>query len=514
MASETGFVIEDELKKLPLSPGVYIMRDRDDVVIYVGKAIKLRNRVRSYFRQSTKKSPKIEKMVTHIDHFEYIVCDSEMEALALECNLIKEYAPRYNTMLKDDKAYPYIRVTLEEAYPRILFSHQMRRDRSRYFGPYTNAGAVHRTLDLLHRLYRIRSCRRVLPRDIGKERPCLDLHLGLCDAPCAGKISQEEYGEQVAKAMRFLEGDYDEVTALLQRRMEEAAEKLEYEEAAKQRELLFAVRDLSETQRVTDTGGEDRDIVAIAAEGRDAVVQVFFIREGRMIGRDNFHLAVNPSDTVPELLGDFVKQFYAGTPFIPREIFLQEEIPDAELIAQWLTGARGAKVYLTAPKRGEKAKLMELAKENARTVLEKDRDKIIREKQRTEGAAAELASWLGLEKAGRVEAYDISNISGTGSVGSMVVYEQGRPKRSDYRKFRIKSVQGPDDYASLREVLSRRFERGLAEREAQDANNRRREAEGRAPFVKNGGFSRFPDLHPCCTADRIPQGGFSCFAAP
>ncbi|MBQ1414397.1 MAG: excinuclease ABC subunit UvrC [Lachnospiraceae bacterium] len=490
----SGFVIEEELKKLPMTPGVYLMRDADDQVIYVGKAVKLRNRVRSYFRDSVKKSPKIERMVTLIDHFEYIVCDSEMEALVLECNLIKEYAPKYNTMLKDDKAYPYIRVTLEEEYPRLIYAHQMRRDRSRYFGPYTNAGAVHKTLELLHSLFRIRTCRRVLPRDIGKERPCLNYHIHRCAAPCQGYISKEEYAEQVKKAVEFLEGKYGGVLETLEKQMTAAAEALEFEEAQRLKEQLFAVRALEEKQRVTETGGEDRDIVAAASEGPDAVVQIFFIREGRMIGRDHFHLSVSGFDSRAELLGDFVKQFYAGTPFIPREIFLQEEIPDAELVTEWLSRVRGAKCTLLTPKRGEKAGLLKLAEENARTVLEKDHDKILREERRTAGAAAQVAEWLGLPAADRMEAYDISNTQGTGSVGSMVVYEKGRPKRSDYRKFRIRTVQGPDDYASMKEVLTRRFERGIAERDAQNERNARRAEEGRGPFIANGGFSRFPDL--------------------
>ena len=470
------------------------MRDAADQVIYVGKAIKLRNRVRSYFRDSVKKSPKIQRMVSLIDHFEYIMCDSEMEALVLECNLIKEYAPKYNTMLKDDKAYPYIRVTLEEEYPRLIYAHQMRRDKSRYFGPYTNAGAVHKTLELLHSLFRLRTCRRSLPKDIGKERPCLNYHIHRCDAPCQGYVSKEEYRAQVDRAIAFLEGKYGDVLERLEREMKEAAERLEFEEAGKIKEQLFAVKALEEKQRVTETGGDDRDIVAAAAEGHDAVVQIFFIREGRMIGRDRFHLSADEFDSRAELLGDFVKQFYAGTPFIPKEIFLQEEIPERELIEEWLSSVRGSKCRILAPKRGEKTGLLKLAEENARAALEKDRDKILREKRRTEEAAAQVAGWLGLEDCTRFEAYDISNTQGTGSVGSMVVYESGRPKRSDYRKFRIRTVQGPDDYASMREVLTRRFERGLTELQEQDARNARRAEDGRAPFIQSGGFSRLPDL--------------------
>jgi excinuclease ABC subunit C len=479
------FQIEEELKKLPTQPGVYLMHDADDRIIYVGKAINLKNRVRQYFQSSRDKSPKIQKMVSHIDHFEYIVTDSEMEALVLECNLIKEHSPKYNTMLKDDKAYPYIRVTVQEDFPRVMFARRMKRDHSRYFGPYTSVGAVKDTLDLLHKIYRIRTCSRSLPKDIGKERPCLNYHIHQCDAPCQGNISKEEYRRSINKALDFLKGNYDEVLGQLEKEMKEAAARLDFEEAAAKRELMFSVQKVAQKQRITDSDMEDRDVIAYAEEGTDAVVQVFFIREGKMIGRDHFHLTTQPGETGSEILGDFVKQFYAGTPFIPREIFVQCPIEDEELIGRWLSEKRGQKVTVRSPKKGEKARLVDLAKENAGIVLEKDREKLKREEQRTAGAAAQIAAWIGLTGVNRMEAFDISNISGTQSVGSLVVFENGKPKRSDYRKFRIRTVAGPDDYASMQEVLQRRFRHGM--REAEQI----REEGGDETLVK---FARFPEL--------------------
>ncbi|MCI8514325.1 MAG: excinuclease ABC subunit UvrC [Lachnospiraceae bacterium] len=479
------FQIEEELKKLPGKPGVYLMHDKEDRIIYVGKAINLKNRVRQYFQSSRDKTPKIRKMVSHIDHFEYIITDSELEALVLECNLIKEYAPKYNTMLKDDKAYPYIRVTVQEDFPRILFARTMKRDHSKYFGPYTSVGAVRDTLDLLHKIYRIRICNRMLPKDIGKERPCLNYHIHQCDAPCQGYVSKEEYRRSVDRALDFLKGNYEEILGYLETEMTAAAERLDFEEAASYRELLFSVRKVAQKQKITDSDMEDRDVIAYAEEGTDAVVQVFFIREGKMIGRDHFHLTTHPGETGAEILGNFVKQFYAGTPFIPREVFVQCPIEDEELIGRWLSGKRGQKVVVRSPKRGEKARLVELARENAGIVLEKDKEKLKREEQRTTGAAAQIGNWLGLPMVNRMEAFDISNISGAQSVGSMVVFEKGKPKRSDYRKFRIRTVVGPDDYASMQEVLTRRFCHGIQETE-------QLRKEGRSEDVVK--FARFPDL--------------------
>ena len=473
------FQIEEELKKLPARPGVYLMHDETDEIIYVGKAINLKNRVRQYFQSSSGKTAKILKMVSKISWFEYIVTDSELEALVLECNLIKEHRPRYNTMLMDDKAYPYIKVTMGEDYPRVLFARQMKKDKSRYFGPYTSAGAVKDTINLIHKLYRIRTCSRALPRDVGKERPCLNYHIHQCDAPCQGFISKEEYGEHVKEALEFLNGKYEKLLCRLESQMKEAAEKLDFENAAQYRELLYSVQKVAQKQKITDSDQEDRDIIALACAGEDAVVEVFFVRGGKLCGRDHFQLAVGEGDDQKQILTGFVKQFYAGTPYIPREIFLQSEIEEREALEQLLEMKRGLKVHIRIPQKGEKAQLVELAKKNAELILFKDREKMRREHERTIGAVDKLSRLLGIPYAKRMEAYDISNISGFQSVGGMVVYEDGRPKRNDYRKFKIRSVKGADDYASLEEVLSRRFEHGYQEREA---------------LKEGSSFSSFPDL--------------------
>ena len=479
------FVIEDELKKLPPQPGVYIMRSARDEILYVGKAVNLHNRVRSYFRRIVGRGPQIAKMVEQIDHFEYIVTDSELEALVLENNLIKEHKPRYNTLLKDDKTYPYVKVTVTEAFPRVLFSRRMARDGNRYYGPFSSSTAVKDTIDLMHRLYHIRNCSRKLPQDIGKERPCLCHHIGQCDAPCNGYISEEDYRKQVGKVLSFLDGNYREVTKELESRMQAASDALEFEKAIEYRELLKSVQQVEERQKITSQSMDDRDIIAVSREEGDAVVQVFFIRDGKMIGREHFHMSVAWDQESAEILGMFVRQYYSGTPFVPHEIWLQEEIEDAEVIGRYLSERRGQKVRIVVPKKGQKEKLVELAKKNADMVLAKDRDKIKREELRTIGAMNQVASWIGLTDIHRVEAYDISNISGFESVGSMVVFENGKPKRNDYRKFRIRTVQGPNDYASMKEVLTRRFSHGIDEAE-------RLRAAGQD--VSAGSFTRFPDL--------------------
>ena len=457
------FLIEEELKKLPAKPGVYLMHDERDEIIYVGKAISLRSRVRQYFQSSRNKGAKIEQMVTHIARFEYIVTDSELEALVLESNLIKEHRPKYNTMLKDDKSYPFIKVTVQEAYPRVLFARRMKKDKNRYFGPYTSAGAVKDVIELVRKLYQVRSCNRNLPRDCGKDRPCLYYHMKQCMGPCRGNVGQDIYKENIKKVIRFLNGDFQETIDQLTDKMMAASEVMRFEDAAEYRDLIQSIRKIGERQKITAYGEEDRDIIAVAMDEsldlreQDAVVQVFFMRSGRMIGRDHFYLSVARGDTRSQVLSSFMKQFYAGTPFIPREIMLQSEIEDKEIIEEWLSSRRKQKVHILVPKKGTKEKLIELAWENARMVLDKDRERIKREEGRTIGAVHEVEEWLGLEGINRMEAFDISNISGFESVGSMVVYEKGRPKRSDYRKFRIKSVQGPNDYASMEEVLTRRF---------------------------------------------------------
>ncbi len=521
------FNFEEELKKLPKKPGVYIMRDDKDVILYVGKAVNLHNRVRSYFRDNIGRGAAIDKMVTLIARFEYIVTGSELEALVLENNLIKEHSPKYNTLLKDDKTYPYIKVAVGEAYPRILFSRTMKKDKSRYFGPYTSSTAVKDTIDLLNKLFQLRTCNRNLPKDIGNERPCLNHHIKQCMAPCQGYISQEEYRQQIAKAMDFLNGNYNMILKDLEQKMKAAAETLAFEEAATYRDLYNSVKQVAQKQNIQDSVGEDKDVIALYRDGNEAVVQIFFVRDGKLIGREHFYMThvscettvmpVQPpleeqkedidESTVKQrmeeyemalnqwreegqrinagILQDFVKQFYAGTPFIPKELMLQYPLEDSDLLEQWLTSRRGARVYLTVPKIGHKEKLVELAAQNAKIVLSGDREKLKREEGKTIGAAKEIAALLGLPQVNRMEAFDISNINGFENVGSMVVFEKGKPKSSDYRKFRIKTVSGPDDYACMREVLTRRFEHGLEESEKlkeKDIDN------------TFGSFSKFPDL--------------------
>lgn len=478
------FHIEEELKKLPSLPGVYIMHDEQDAIIYVGKAISLKNRVRQYFQKSRNLGIKKEQMVEQIARFEYIVTDSELEALVLESNLIKEHCPKYNTMLKDDKNYPFIKVTAGEAFPRIMTARSMKKDKSKYFGPYTSAGAVKDVIELTRKLYHLRTCNRNLPRDIGKERPCLYYHIKQCDAPCQGYITEAAYQKQVEELLDFLNGNHKKILTQLEGKMYEASEKMEFEDAAQYRDLIQSVKKIGERQKITDHPGEDKDIIAAAMEDADAVVQVFFVRDGKLIGRDHFYMKSAPGENRKGILSSFLKQFYAGTPFIPKEIMLQEEVEDMELIAKWLESRKGKKVRISVPKKGTKEKLVEMAYHNAKLVLRQDKERIKREEGRTIGAVKEIEALLGLSGIQRMEAYDISNISGFQSVGSMVVYEEGKPKRSDYRKFKIKSVQGPNDYASMEEVLTRRFVHGMDERE-----ERKQQLED-----EFGSFTRFPDL--------------------
>lgn len=479
------FNFDEELKKLPSKPGVYIMHDEKDAIIYVGKAVNLHNRVRSYFRKIVGRGPQIDKMVTQIARFEYIITDSELEALVLENNLIKEYSPRYNTMLKDDKTYPYIKVTVGEAYPRVLFSREMKKDRSRYFGPFTSAAAVKDTIDLMNKLYMLRTCNKSLPKETGKDRPCLNFHIKQCMAPCQGFVSQEEYREQVAQALDFLNGNFSPILKELEGKMQEASENMEFEEAMKYRDLFNSVRQVAQKQKITDSDGEDKDIIALALDENDAVVQVFFIRDGKLIGREHFYMTHISGNERGQVLLDFVKQFYAGTPFIPKELMLQEEIEDIEVLEKWLSARKGSRVYIRVPKKGTKERLVELAAQNAALVLSQDKEKIKREEGRTIGAAKEIAALIGIEGISRMEAYDISNISGFANVGSMVVYEKGKPKRSDYRKFKIKTVSGPDDYACMKEVLTRRFVHGMEEQKELDLKEMEKEF---------GSFTKFPDL--------------------
>ena len=455
------FDLEEELKKLPDKPGVYIMHDKIGTIIYVGKAVSLKNRVRQYFRPSTNHSAKIKRMVSKIDYFEYIITDSELEALVLECNLIKEHSPKYNTMLKDDKTYPFIKITTGEHFPRVLFSRKIVHGTGKYYGPYTSAGAVKDTIELLCKLYKIRTCNRKLPADQGRERPCLNYHIGQCSAPCQGYINEEDYRKSIESVMEFLDGDYSHILKSLTQQMQQASENMEFEEAAKYRDLIASVKQVAQKQKITMDDVTDRDVIAVACDGQDAVVQVFFVRSGKLLGRDHFHMSVADGDTRGEILSQFIKQYYGGTPYIPNVVMIQEEIEDSDVISQWLSGIKKRKVNIITPKKGDKEKLVELAYRNAQMVLIQDGEKIKREQQRTVGAMEEIAGWIHLSGVRRVEAYDISNTSGVESVGSMVVFQDGKPARNDYRKFKIKTVKGPDDYKSMKEVLTRRFKRAL-----------------------------------------------------
>lgn len=473
------FNLEEELKKLPDKPGVYIMHDKHDTIIYVGKAKILKNRVRQYFQSNKNHSAKVVQMVSHIAYFEYIVTDSELEALVLECNLIKEHRPKYNTMLKDDKSYPFIKVTIGEEFPRVLFSRTMKHGTGKFFGPYTSAGAVKETIELLCKLYKVRTCSRRLPKDIGKDRPCLNYHIGQCNAPCQGYVNKDEYKKNIDKVISFLNGNYSEIINELTDKMQDCSERMEYEEAARYRDLLISVKQIAQKQKITADDATDRDVIACAMDAEDAVVQVFFIRQGKLLGREHFHMKVATNDSRSGILSEFMKQYYGGTPYIPNVIMTQEEIEDAGTIADWLSSRKKRKVTIITPKKGDKEKMVELAHKNALMVLTKDAEKIKIEEKRTTGAMKQIADWLGLASIRRAEAYDISNTSGVESVGSMVVFEDGRPKKNDYRKFRIKTVKGPDDYKSMREVLTRRFTRGMRERAGEEETR---------------GFAVYPDL--------------------
>lgn len=478
-----GFDFQEELKKLPDQPGVYIMHDKSDAIIYIGKAVSLRKRVRQYFQPSHDEGLRKKQMVANIARFEYMITDSELEALVLECNLIKEHMPKYNTMLRDDKSYPYIKVTVNEDYPRVQFAFRMKKDHAKYFGPYT--GSVKDAVDLINKIYGLRTCNRCLPRDMGKDRPCLNYHIHQCEAPCQGYISKEAYAAKVEGALDFLNGNYAPVIRLLEDRMKQASEEMEFEKAAEYRDLLSNVKHIAQKQKITSNDGEDKDIIAMAEDDTDAVVQVFFIRGGKLIGRDHFHIRIGTEDTRGGILSDFVEQFYSGTPYIPREIMMQEEVENKKILEEWLTAKRGHKVTLFTPQKGMKNKLVELARKNAQLVLDQDKEKIKREEGRTIGAVKEIEELLQLTGLNRMEAYDISNMNGFETVGSMIVYEKGKPKRSDYRKFKLKTVTGPDDYASMHEVLTRRFTHGLEEQKEMLENGLEEEI---------GSFHRFPDL--------------------
>ena len=492
------FNFAEELKKMPQTPGVYLMHDAHDDVIYVGKAVNLKRRVSSYFRKSTKRTTKIESMVSKIRRFEYILTDSELEALILECNLIKEYRPKYNTMLMDDKTYPYVMITVSEDYPRIVLARRMKKDNNKYFGPFTSSAAVKDTIDLLQKMYQIRSCNKAIVSDgtytadgeyknIPKinGRPCLYYHIGQCKGPCQGYISKEDYRENINKAIKFLEGNYTQTIKELEEKMQEASANLDFEKAMECRDLINSINHVAGNQKITTHQFEDRDIIAYAEEGNDAVVQVFFVRNGKLIGREHFYLTTVPGDTGKDILTSFIKQYYIGTPFIPRELLVQEEVEEPELLSQLLSRNQNYTVRIVNPKKGSKEKLVELAAKNAGNLLEQNKEKYRREQKRTVGAVEEIEELIGITGIHRMEAYDISNTNGYESVASMIVYEDGKPKRNNYRKFRIKSVKGPDDYASMREVLTRRFRHGIEEREKLDMEEK---------DYKLGSFSNFPDI--------------------
>ena len=461
------FDIQEELKKLPDKPGVYLMHDKNDEIIYVGKAIVLKNRVRQYFQSSRNQTAKIRKMDSQIAYFEYIITGSELEALVLECNLIKEHRPKYNTMLKDDKNYPYIKVTVNEEYPRVLFARTMKRDKAKYYGPYTSAGAVKDTIELVRKIYKIRCCNRRLPKDIGKERPCLYYHMNQCKAPCQGYISGEEYKDSIKKAIDFLKGNYKDVVLKLEEKMMDAASQMEFEQAAEYRDLIASVKQISEKQNINQSDMEDQDVIGLAKAKEEAVAAVFSIRNGKLLGREHYHMTGVEDSTMEEIMTAFVKQLYSGTPFLPREIILQYPIEEEEIIQKWLSEKKGRKVTIAVPKKGKRHNLMELAYKNASAVLIQDSERIRREEKKTMGAMRELSELLGIPEIHRLEAFDISNTNGFENVASMVVFEDGRKKPRDYRKFKMKTVNGPDDYRSMEEVLTRRFlhgQRVLSER--------------------------------------------------
>ncbi len=476
------FDIKEELKKLPASPGVYIMRDETDEIIYVGKAKVLKNRVRQYFQNSASHSVKVRTMVSHIYRFEYIVTNSELEALILENTLIKQHSPKYNILLKDDKTYPYIKVTLNEMFPRVIMTRQHLKDKARYFGPFTSGLTVKENIELIHRIWEIRRCTKVFPRDINKERPCLNYHIGRCKAPCNALIDEKEYNRMIDGVLDFLSGKTDELTAELQSKMQQASDNLEFERAAEYRDTINNVRALNEKQIIESMHTNERDVIGFARnEKGDCVVQIFFIRGGKITGREHF-MPENCGDTPDSLmLSEFIQLFYSGTPYIPKEIILQCDIEDFELVSGWLSESKGQRVNILVPRKGERKRLVDMARNNAQIVLDKFGANILREQKRTTGALEEIQRALETDiELERIESYDISNTQGFQSVASMVVFENGMPKRSDYRKFRIKSVMGADDYASMAEVISRRFTRYL--NETTD------------PEVKKAGFDRLPSM--------------------
>lgn len=457
------FDLGEQLKALPDKPGVYIMKDKNGEIIYIGKAVSLKNRVRQYFQNSRGHSPKVRAMVDNIEEFEYIITDSELEALILECNLIKKHKPKYNILLKDDKHYPYIKVTMGEDYPRVIMTRRIDKDKARYFGPYSGAHAVRETIEIIKKLFPVRTCKKAIGRGV-KDRPCLNHYIGRCVAPCQGDVNKDEYRNMMKEICLFLSGKQDELIKELGEKMSEAAEKMEFERAADLRDKINAIKQIQERQKVLSSAMGDEDVVAFAQSEDKTCIQVFFIRAGKLIGREHFILTDMDYMTAKEILTGFVKQFYSGTVFIPKEILLQEEIDEVNIIESWLTGKRGSKVYIRIPQKGEKKELVDMAAKNAWLTLQNFSEKMIREKQMSEGAIEELSDILGLDMIPRrIEAFDISNIQGTDPVGSMVVFIDGKQSNREYRRFKIKTVTGPDDYASMSEIIERRFIHGLEE---------------------------------------------------
>lgn len=470
------FQIEEELKKLPDLPGVYLMKDNTGHIIYVGKAINLKNRVRQYFQSSKNHSIKVKKMVQHIESFEYIITRSEVEALVLECNLIKKFEPKYNIRLKDDKAYPYIKINIQDAFPKMTIVRQMKKDGARYFGPYTNVSAMWEIVEIIKNTWPLRTCSRNLPKDIGKERACLNCHIGKCLAPCDGKISQEDYKKMIDEVLNFLSGKYKEVIKKLQEDMLMASEDLQFEKAAQLRDQIMAIEKIEQKQTATLSSMLDQDVIAFAKNPEDTLIQIYFVRQGKLVGREHFYLQGTEDETIEDVFRDFVVQFYANATFIPKEVVIERVPSEQEVLESYLAEKRGSKVNLITPQKGNKHGLMELARKNAEVTLSQFGDQIKKEQERTEGAVKEIQMAMGLDKVPyRMEAYDISNTQGIQSVGGMVVFEGGKPKKSDYRKFKIKSIFGPNDYGSLEEVLDRRFNRMKTEE-------------------KSSSFSKMPDL--------------------
>jgi len=478
------FNIDEELKKLPDKPGVYIMKNKDGEIIYVGKAISLKRRVRQYFGSPKNNPPKVNALVKNIYEFEYIIVDNEVEALILEANLIKKHKPKYNILLRDDKQYPYIKVTTNEKYPRVIKTRNVLKDGSKYFGPYPSGYAVNDTIDIIRNLYPIRTCNQDIEKNQGKTRPCLNYYIGRCLGPCQGNVFESKYMEMIDEIIMFLNGKEDKLIEVIEDKMKKASEDLNFEDAARYRDQVKSLNIVLEKQKIVTTNLIDQDIIGMARGIDEVCIQVFFVRAGKIIGREHFILSDTFNEERKEILSSFIKQFYLGTAYVPKEIFIEEEVEDMEAISKWLSGKKGSKVTLRVPKRGEKSELMEMVKKNAENMINQYGDKLLRQQRENEKTLKEIKEAMDLrEMPYRIEAYDISNISGVNPVGSMVVFEHGESKKSDYRRFKIQSVNTPDDYKSMEEIIRRRFVRGIKERELIMENK-----------IEVKGFSNFPDL--------------------